>query len=134
MAPHPNHLVVTVQMRGHNMFLCRTNKNEGSQHMVLMRNKKNHPSVIIKSPLLSTALVHYSHLSSRDKIHGLMILLQPLMFVYLYSPLFLKLSYTTRFTTRSITTTAVKIKASCFWCWKNLSRPEVIKLFHAQLN
>ena len=34
---------------------------EGSQHMVSVRNKKNNPSIIIKYPLLSRALVSMSN-------------------------------------------------------------------------
>ena len=35
----------------------RDNSDEGSHHMVLMRNKKNYPSITIKYPLLSRALL-----------------------------------------------------------------------------
>ena len=47
VTPHLNCLIETVQMRG-------------SQDIVSMGNKKNHPSVIIKYPLLSRALEKYS--------------------------------------------------------------------------
>ena len=35
VTPHLNHLVEAVQMRGHNMFLCRINKIIPNYHQIL---------------------------------------------------------------------------------------------------
>ena len=69
----------------HNNIRCDTSSelshrdgsDEGSQHMVSVRNKKNYPSVIIKYSLLSravTALLTTSILRALEKREYLMII------------------------------------------------------------
>ena len=49
---------------------CRDGSDEGSQHMVSMRNKENYPSIIIKYPLLFRALI-WPIFSQQEKIVGI---------------------------------------------------------------
>ena len=55
VTPHLNRLYETVQIRGH-----RDGSDEGSQHMISMRNKKNFLSVIINTPLIDLKILPLS--------------------------------------------------------------------------